>query len=287
MDVIDHDIDYLYQLGLDVFIAERNALARRVKRPELKVLEKPSVPAWVVNQLFWHDRSQFDRVVETSEALRSAHRAMLSGIGADVRAVESAHRDALRDAMAAARQVLTTAGLAVSPSTLEAVSRTLEALPHPGANGRLVRPLSPAGLEALAGLAMAATTPTLAPATALRLVEPPGRKPGPAEPRATASPTTSIAAPADNTTDREALDREARAARERQAQAQEAREQAARDREARQRAADEAVRIASDSYRRAQAAVAEAEAALSARRAERDAAAADYEQAKRAARDVV
>lgn len=62
----------------------------------------------------------------------------------------------LREAVAAAKDVLTAGGHALTPSTLDAVRDTLSALPSPEANGRLTRPLAPRGLEALAGLVLAA-----------------------------------------------------------------------------------------------------------------------------------
>lgn len=152
---IDDAIDRLYQIGLGAFVAERNALAKSAKRPDVKALEKPGAAAWAVNQIYWHDRDGLDRLIAASEGVRAAHRTLLSGAKADVRAAEVAHREALRSALASARRFLTEGGLAASPTTLEAVGRTLEALPHPDANGRLTAPLSPLGLDALSGLTLA------------------------------------------------------------------------------------------------------------------------------------
>jgi hypothetical protein len=170
MAAIDDDIDRLYQIGLGAFVAERNALAKRTKRADMKALEKPAAPAWAVNQLYWHERDTFERLVAASEAVRGAHRALLAGATADVRAAETAHREALRAALASAKRFLTDGGLAASPATLDAVSRTLEALPHPAANGRLTAPLTPLGLDALSGLTLAPLPPR-----ALRVVPHPTR----------------------------------------------------------------------------------------------------------------
>jgi hypothetical protein len=49
-------IDELYQLPLDEFTAARNALAKSTGDASIKKLEKPSLSAWAVNQLFWHQR---------------------------------------------------------------------------------------------------------------------------------------------------------------------------------------------------------------------------------------
>ena len=59
----DDQIDRLYQIGLEAFIAERNALAKTSRHAALKSLPKPSVPAWAVNQIYWHERAIFDRLV--------------------------------------------------------------------------------------------------------------------------------------------------------------------------------------------------------------------------------
>lgn len=283
----DAGIDALYQGDLAAFVAARNALAKTLKRPDLKTLEKPTAPAWAVNQLFWRDRAVFDRLVEASEALRAAHRDALSGQPADLRTSESAHRAALREALVAAQRRLTGAGHAASPATVDAIRRTLEALPHPDAKGRLVQPLSPAGLEALAGLTVAPAAPR--PATPAASRSAPSAGPPPAESPAQASPARGPATVTRFPERPGVADRAeaAKALREREAAARDARDREAKAREERQRAADEALRAAAKDYERAQAAVADAESHLSAARQARDAAAAAYEKAKRAVRELV
>lgn len=284
MSTADDPIDQLYRGRLDAFVADRNALAKALKRPEIKGLEKPSAPAWAVNQLFWQDRAAFDCLVDASEALRAAHRDALAGQAPDLRAAEAAHRTALREALAAAQQHLRDADLPASPATIDAIRRTLESLPHPDAQGRLVQPLSPAGLEALAGLMLAPGPPrtSTAPSPSPAPAPSPGKAAEPSGAKAH-GPAVVMPFPKRTRPDADAV----QAAREREAQARAAREREAQAREERQRAADAAVRDAAKAYERAQAAVSEAEAVLSERRATRDAAAAAYEKAKRAARDVV
>ena len=58
----DPEVARLYQLPLDSFTNERNALAKKLGQPAIKQLAKPSVPAWAVNQLFWRHRTEFDRL---------------------------------------------------------------------------------------------------------------------------------------------------------------------------------------------------------------------------------
>lgn len=242
---IDRDIDALYQGPLADFITARNALAKAAKRPDLKTLEKPALPAWAVNQIYWHERPLFDAVVRAAEAMRDAHRQALAGKAADIRAAETAHRAAIRDATKAATARLTGAGHPATAATLDGITRTLEALPTPEAEGRLTRPLAPAGLEALAGLTMA--PPPARPA--LRVVS---SRPAPAT-----------------------VDDAAEKARA------EAKAQAARERQARRDDASRAVEAAKTALLDAEAAVGRAEDALAAAQAGRDAARAALRQAMR------
>lgn len=251
---IDDAIDELYRGDLAGFIAARNALAKSAKQPDLKSLEKPSLPAWAVNQLYWHRRDVFDRVVQASEVVREAHGLALSGRAADIRAAESDQREAIRAAVQVTKEQMTAAGQTVTPATVEAVTRTLEALPSPEAQGRLVRPLTPAGLEALAGLTLSV------PAR-------PAFKPAPSRP--TPSAPASIA--------------EARATREAE-RAREQAERAARDkeeRETRRAAATETLAQAQTVLDAAEAAVEAAEDVLSARQRDRDQARQAVRQARR------
>jgi hypothetical protein len=157
----DRDIDQLFQLPLDEFTPARNALAKRLGRPAIKDLQKPSAAAWAVNQLYWHHRVAFEVLVRAAERLRAEHRKLLAGKSSDIRDAEKAHRDAIRDAVERARAVLTDAGQAASPATMTAVAETLEALPGLDVPGRLTRPLKPLGFEALAGAAFGASRPPL------------------------------------------------------------------------------------------------------------------------------
>ena len=219
----------------------------------MKALQKPSLPAWVVNQLHWHRRAALDRLVTAAEAVRKEHGKALSGRPADVRAAEQAHRDVVREVLAEARAVLTEGGHPITPATLDAVRDTLQALPSPEANGRLARPLAPKGFEALAGF-------TVAPA--LRVV-PPAAKRAPA--------------PADDDDGEAEAEAEAERARARKAAEREARE--------RRKAAEKAVEAARAVLQRADIALDDAERVVKKRRAERDAAAAAHEQAVAALRE--
>ena len=243
---LDSDIDRLYAGPLDAFIDARNALAKATKVAAVKTLVKPSLPAWAVNQLHWHHRALVDRLVTAAEAVRAEHQRALAGEKAAIAAAEQAHREVLREAVAAAKDVLTAGGHALTPGTLDAVRDTLSALPSPDANGRLTRPLTPRGLDALAGLVLAARPgPVAAPGA-------PAARPPAATP--VAKPGAKPAAADDD------------AARKRQAREA---EKAAREREARRKAADAALAKARQALADADQAVEQAERDLAARQAER------------------
>ena len=152
----EQDIERLYQLPLADFTAERNALLKRTpagaEKAAVRALPKPSVPAWAVNQLVWHRRPLFDRVLSAAAHLRAEHAKQLAGKRADVTAAERAHQEALRAAADEARALLRAAGDAATPATMTAVNETLQAVPGRDDHGRLVKPLKPLGFEALAGL---------------------------------------------------------------------------------------------------------------------------------------
>ena len=259
---IDTAIDQLFQGPLDAFTDARNALAKSAKRPDVKALAKPSLPAWAVNQLHWHHRQVLDRLVAASEAVRAAHQRVLAGESTDIARADQVHLEALREAAAAARGVLTAGGHAITPSTLDAIRDTLQALPSPDANGRLTRPLSPRGLEALAGLVFAA------------------RVPGPAAaPPAAPRPTPSLAAGAASKAAAAGDAAAAKAARDKAKVA----EKAAKEREAARRKAEAVLAGAREALAEADAAVEQAERDLATSQARRVAA---REAVKRAQRQV-
>jgi hypothetical protein len=244
---IEDQIDRLYQLPLDEFTAARNALTKEAKRPTIKDLEKPNIAAWAVNQLYWHRRDAYDRLVKTAERLRAEHRKLLSGKASDLRETEQAHRDAIREAADHIRTLLKEGGHAASDQTLTAVQETLEALPSAEQPGRLTKPLKPLGFEALAGI-------TISPAArpALRVVPPAQAKP-----------------PAESPQDKK---RERELARQRETEE--------RERKERQREAEKALKAAEAAMLRAEEAVKKAEKALAQLRAERDEAVSEYQRAR-------
>jgi hypothetical protein len=131
---LDRELDELYGLPLDEWTRARNDLATRLKKAhqteqaeQVRSLRKPSVVAWAVNQLARREPKRVEALLRAGERLRAAQEQALRGKAAasDVNAAARAERDAVRDLVAAARDVLEEAGHAASPATLDRVSQTL------------------------------------------------------------------------------------------------------------------------------------------------------------------
>ena len=150
----DDEIDHLYQLPLGEFTPARDALAKRsgAVGPSIRKLQKPTAPAWAVNQLYWKRRKVFDRLTGAAEGMRTAHARRLTGKPADLERAEMVHSAALRAALSATQELLAAAGDPATAATTTAITETLQALPWPDEPGRLTRPLRPQGFAALAGL---------------------------------------------------------------------------------------------------------------------------------------
>jgi hypothetical protein len=160
---LESSIDRLYQGPLPEFVSARTALAKTLSGDEakrVKALQKPAAVAWAVNQVYWHARPVYDRLIKSGAALRTAQISALGGRAADLRGAAEAHGKALAAAVKEAQRLSASAGVNPSP---DALTRTLEALSlatRAGeAAGRLTQPLQPAGFEALAGVAVAETAP--------------------------------------------------------------------------------------------------------------------------------
>jgi hypothetical protein len=163
---VEAKIDDLYRGALEAFTPARNALVKTVRGADathVRTLAKPTVVAWAVNQVYWHARATYDRLLKSGERLRAAQIAALEakpGKAADVREASEAHRRAVADAVQEAERLLREGGAKSSAAASAALMRTFEALslaPEPPAPpGRLTQPLQPAGFEALAGVTPAA-----------------------------------------------------------------------------------------------------------------------------------
>ncbi|HJT29624.1 MAG TPA: hypothetical protein VJ784_19575 [Pyrinomonadaceae bacterium] len=179
---LEDDIDALFKLPLAEFTGERNALAVRLKKEgrrndadRVKLLGKPSVSAWAVNQLYWDHRAAFDQLMASGKRLRPAQKLRLAGKVASVRDSLDARREALVHLSDLAAELLRDAGSNPSLDTLRRVTTTLEAMsahalhsdgPIPG---RLTQDLDPPSFDSLASLMSGVTEEIDEPA-------PPARK---------------------------------------------------------------------------------------------------------------
>jgi hypothetical protein len=162
---LETDVDRLYQLPLAEFTAARNTLARDAgdDAADIRKLSKPSLAAWVVNQLYWKRRELYDQLIESSTALRKTHKAILGGRRADLREPSRTHEDALDAALKGALAILHESGHPVTDTTRQAVLTTLRALPSAEPPGRLTETLQPGGFEMLQGLSIAGSQGTIRP----------------------------------------------------------------------------------------------------------------------------
>ena len=159
------DLDALFQLPLSEFTGARNALASRLQKAgrkedadHVRRLSKPPVSAWVVNQLFWKERTWFDRLLASGARLRQAQAAGLAGKPVNVHDSLKAQREALSELSRQATAFLSRGGHAPSPDVLRRVTLDLQALaaldgasdgPAPG---HLTSDVEAPGFEALAAL---------------------------------------------------------------------------------------------------------------------------------------
>jgi len=180
-------VDELFLLPLREFTAARDRLAaqlvaakQRDRAREVKELQRPTVAAWVVNQLAHRHRAAVRRLLDAGAVLRRAQYALgRRGSADDFRAATKRRQETLRELRALAAQLLREAG---SAAHLDAVLATLEAASvDPAAakavtTGRLSRELPrPAGFGDAAQLALLPSG-TIAPTRPAAEPKPAGAK---------------------------------------------------------------------------------------------------------------
>jgi hypothetical protein len=178
----EQEVDRLFGLGPESFVAARNEAARRLRKAgdaaaaaRVTALRRPSLSAWAVNQLARARGPQVEELLGAGRRLRAAHQEAVAGGGAAaLRAATRAEREAVAGLVAAAVEVLESTGHAPTEATRERVAATLHAAAaDPAAaelvrRGRLAHDLDPTGfgtpdgldaaLEAWAGAEGAAAT---------------------------------------------------------------------------------------------------------------------------------
>src|SRR5262249_46788673 len=139
----------LYTAPLASFITERNRLAAALRAggkgdaaKEIARRRRPTVSAWAVNQLYWHERDAFDALLAAAARLRKGD---LKETGA--------YREALREAHRRAAAILRKSPHAPTDATMRRVMATLAAVAaiggfDPGPPGALTADREPPGLQA-------------------------------------------------------------------------------------------------------------------------------------------
>ena len=186
---LDAEIDRLYGLEPGEFTAERDALAKRIRKDDraaadrVKKLKKPVVAAWAVNRVARRRPELVRELLKAGEGLREAQEQMLAGGDRDrVRSAVEEEREWVDRVTQEARACLSRGDGKASDATLDAVRRTLHAAATDDEvrellrTGRLVEEASAAGFG-LGGFA-AAPSAKPKPKKGAAKEEPKGRETG-------------------------------------------------------------------------------------------------------------
>ncbi len=135
----DEAIDELYRGTRERFIESRNALANRLHveglselANKVRGLAKPSVSAWVVNQLWWNHREAYDALHAAGAELAALQREGASVAG---QSANEARRAAILALRTEAGQILTDSGHATSIAMMRRITQSLEASAAGGSFG--------------------------------------------------------------------------------------------------------------------------------------------------------
>jgi len=165
-------IDELYAAGLDEFVSERSRLAKALReagRTEeaqaFAKLRKPTVPAWVLNQLSRRSRRDVDLLLDAGHRLREAQAVALGGKEKDeFERARRTERDALRTLNKEAERLLIAERGGASASVLNQVAEALRAaaISETGretlARGRFTEPMRAEGFDVVSQVAGPAAT---------------------------------------------------------------------------------------------------------------------------------
>jgi hypothetical protein len=163
---LQEELDRLYTLEPASFVAERERLARDLRKAgqreeagQVKGLRKPTLSAWTINQLARRERREVDLLLDAGHRLREAQQGLLAGEDRkDLDEARHTQREALASLRQAARNILVEAGHR-SEATLDRMMGTLQAAAVSSegrellARGRLTADLEATGFELLGPLA--------------------------------------------------------------------------------------------------------------------------------------
>ena len=171
MAELDEELDRLYGLPLGDFTKARNELAARLRKEgdaegadRVKGLKKPTVPAWVLNQLARRKEEDVRALLDAGAAVRRAHEAALRGEGAaTLREATTTYRTAVRELAHAAREI-TDDGRPPSQAILDRVGESLNIAAVDDeagallASGRIEREFTSRGFDVFTGMPLPTST---------------------------------------------------------------------------------------------------------------------------------
>jgi hypothetical protein len=174
---LEAEIDRLYGVPLDEFIAERDQLAKQLNRDgdresgaRVKALRKPTVGAWALNQALRRRRVEKEALLATADRLREAQEALLSGGDpADLREATREERT-LTSALADSAEAIASEAGKSGPALRDRVRATLHAAALDEEaraeleSGRFTREREAVGLGAFELAGGAGAAPARAPA---------------------------------------------------------------------------------------------------------------------------
>jgi len=165
-DDLEGRLDRLFALPLDRFVQERNALAAALRKEgrdgdasRVKALTRPTLPAWALNQVYWHARREYDRLTAAGDRLRELQRQALAGRKVALDEPTRDRQEAIRGVVERAAALMSEAGQTVTEATRQRIAASADAIASYGSRpdayvpGRLERELEPPGFAALADLA--------------------------------------------------------------------------------------------------------------------------------------
>lgn len=166
---LDEAVDELYGVPLEDFTRERSRIAKELRAAgnredadAVAKLRKPSVAAWVLNQLARRSRRDVDLLLDAGHRLREAQVAVLSGAEKEeFDRARKTERDALKRLSRDAEQLLREWGTA-SAGTLKQIDDSLRAAAVSAtgrellARGRFTQPLQAEGFDVFGELASSA-----------------------------------------------------------------------------------------------------------------------------------
>jgi hypothetical protein len=164
---LEQATDELYAADLDAFVSERARLAKALREEghteeaqAFATLRKPTVAAWVLNQLARRNRREVDLLLDAGHRLREAQAGALTGEEkGEFERARRTERDALRTLNREAERLLTAERGGASASVLNQVGEALRAaaISEAGretlARGLFTEPMRAEGFDVVSQLA--------------------------------------------------------------------------------------------------------------------------------------